>query len=127
MGWVTKVQFPAETGIFLFFSMFRPVLGSTQSPIQCVLWAVSPGIKQRTYVFAVLVHNVTRHFNCKTGIFVMGHSSVCVIKRVRVLYYICRKDTVPPKSDDADKKDDDKDDGAPVRESEEDTNDRYTE
>jgi hypothetical protein len=50
-----------------------------------------------------------------------------VSKRVRVLYYICRKGTVPPKFDDADKKDDGKDDVAPVREFEEDTNDRYTE
>jgi hypothetical protein len=46
---------------------------------------------------------------------------------VRELCYICRKGTVPPKSDDADKKDDDKDEGAPLREFEEDTNDRYTE
>lgn len=44
-----------------------------------------------------------------------------------MLYYICRKGTVLPKSDDADKKDDDKDDSAPVREFEEDTNDRYSE
>jgi hypothetical protein len=46
---------------------------------------------------------------------------------VRTVYCIYRKGSVPLKSDDADKKDDDKDDSAPVREFEEDTNDRYIE
>lgn len=47
------------------------------------------------------------------------------IRKVRVICCVCRKGTGPPKSDDGNKKDDDKD-HIPVREFEEDTNDRYT-
>jgi len=50
---------------------------------------------------------------------------VLFIRKVRVLCCVCRKGTGPPKSDDGNKKDDDKD-HIPVREFEEDTNDRYT-
>lgn len=56
----------------------------------------------------------------------MGHSTLHVIKKMSDLHYICRRGKVAPKSDDINKKDDDKDD-TPVREFEEDTNDRYTE
>jgi hypothetical protein len=45
--------------------------------------------------------------------------------KVRALCCVCRKGTGPPKSDEGNKKDDDKD-HIPVREFEEDTNDRYT-
>jgi hypothetical protein len=57
-------------------------------------------------------------------IFLNGDSIVHVIRKVRVLSYVCRKRTGPPKSDGGNKKDDDKGDVL-VKEFEEDTNDRY--
>jgi hypothetical protein len=58
-------------------------------------------------------------------VFFMGENIVHIIRKVRVLCCVCRKGTGPSKSDEGNKKDDDKD-HIPVREFEEDTNDRYT-
>jgi hypothetical protein len=46
MGWMTWVRFLEEKGGFLFLIEWRPALAPTQSPIQWVLGAVSPGVKQ---------------------------------------------------------------------------------
>jgi hypothetical protein len=48
MCWMTKesrLDSQQEQVIFLFSIASRPALGATQSPIQCVPGAVSPGIK----------------------------------------------------------------------------------
>jgi hypothetical protein len=47
MGWTTVIQFPAGTvrGFFLFSTSYKPVLGPTQPPIQCVLGVLTPGGK----------------------------------------------------------------------------------
>jgi hypothetical protein len=39
-------RFPARERKFLFFTVFRPVLGPTQPPIQWVPGALSPGAKR---------------------------------------------------------------------------------
>jgi hypothetical protein len=43
---MTAVRFPARGEIFLFYTASRPALGPTQSPIQWVQEALSPGVKQ---------------------------------------------------------------------------------
>lgn len=83
-------------------------------------------MKWTTYIFAPPEHNILRYSYSEIIICVMGHSTLHVIKKMSELHYICRRGKVAPKSDDLNKKDDDKDDTA-VREFEEDTNDRYTE
>jgi hypothetical protein len=42
----SRVQFPVVTGIFLFTTISRTALGSTQPPMQSVPGALSPGVKQ---------------------------------------------------------------------------------
>jgi hypothetical protein len=37
---------PGRVKIFLFYTASRPALGPTQPPIQCVLWALTPGVKR---------------------------------------------------------------------------------
>jgi hypothetical protein len=71
------------------------------------------------YVFG---HHIPRHF--KLCSFLLWERYCVFIRKVRVPCCVCRKGTGPPKSDDGNKKDDDKD-HIPVREFEEDTNDRY--
>jgi hypothetical protein len=48
MGWTTWVQFPTGAGkvISLFVTASRPVLGTTQPPIQWVSGALSLGVKR---------------------------------------------------------------------------------
>jgi hypothetical protein len=47
-GWTTGVQFPARAmmGFFLFATMSRLALGSTQPPIQCVRGASTLWLKR---------------------------------------------------------------------------------
>jgi hypothetical protein len=42
----SRVRFPAEAGNFFFTTVSRTALGPTQPPIQCVLWALSLGVKR---------------------------------------------------------------------------------
>jgi hypothetical protein len=48
MQWAGRPEFDSQQrqGIFLFATAFRPSLGSTQPPIQCVPGNVSPAVKQ---------------------------------------------------------------------------------
>jgi hypothetical protein len=45
--WTAGALFPTGAGVFLFFTVFRPSLGPTQVPIQCVPAAFFPGLMRR--------------------------------------------------------------------------------
>jgi hypothetical protein len=45
MGWMAGIRFLAKAGIFILIIVYRPLLGSTQPPIQWVQGALSPGGK----------------------------------------------------------------------------------
>jgi hypothetical protein len=45
MGWMTRIQFLAESGIFSSPLVSRLALGPTQPPFQWVPEALSPGVK----------------------------------------------------------------------------------
>jgi hypothetical protein len=86
------------------------------------LWALSAGIKWTSYIFAPPGLNILRYCNSDYNL----HDGTHVIKKMSELHCIYRRGKVAPKSDDLNKKDEDKDDTS-VREFEEDTNDRYAE
>jgi hypothetical protein len=46
MGWMTRVQLLVRAGIFLFATMSRLTLGPTHPPIQWLLGAFFPRVKQ---------------------------------------------------------------------------------
>lgn len=77
VGWVARVKFLAGTEIFSFSSCSGLFWRSTQSLVQWIRWARSAGIKQRIYVFALIIYNVMRHLICK----LVFSSQYCMCQR----------------------------------------------